>query len=108
MEYKVESFFRGIDFGFEIVEVEVNLRNSVLEGNLGVRFDQLQIEFMVINFKCDEYELYIKQYEENFMVRVEYLEVFVVSMEDDKIKEKFKGRKISVRFKFRVIILKLF
>lgn len=42
------------------------------------------------------------------MVRVEYLEVFVVSMEDDKIKEKFKGRKISVRFKFRVIILKLF
>lgn len=39
MEYKVESFFRGIDFGFEIVEVEVNLRNSVLEGNLGVRFD---------------------------------------------------------------------
>ena len=108
MEYKVESLSRGIDSGFETVEAEANLRNSVLEGNLGARFDQLQTELMTINSKCDEHESHIKQYEENLMARVEHLEAFVVSMEDDKIKEKPKGRKTSARPKSRATTPKPF
>lgn len=101
MEYKVESLSRGVDSGFETVEIEANLRNSVLEGNLGARFDQLQTELMEISSKCDEHERHIKQYEENLMARVGHLEAFVISMEDDKTKEKPKERKLSPRPKSR-------
>ncbi|PFX32604.1 transient receptor potential cation channel subfamily V member 3-like [Stylophora pistillata] len=101
MEYKVESLSRGVESGFETVEIEAKLRNSVLEGNLGARFDQLQTELMEISSKCDEHETHIKQYEENLMARVGHLEAFVISMKDDKTMEKPKERKLSPRPKSR-------
>ena len=89
MEEKVGSLARGIDLGLENLETEAKLRSSALESNFCARFDQLQIEFHKVSSRYDQYEHQITN-------RVEDLEVFIVSSEDDKSKER-KERKPSPR-----------
>lgn len=92
LEEKVGSLATGIDLGLENLETEAKLRSSALESNFCVRFDQLQIEFKAVNLKYD-------QYEQHITARVEELEAFIVSVEEDKSKEEKerKERKSSPR-----------
>lgn len=85
LEEKVGSLATGIDLGLENLETEAKLRSSALESNFCARFDQLQIEFKAVNSKYD-------QYEQHITARVEELEAFIVSVEEDKSKEE-KERK---------------
>lgn len=92
LEEKVGSLATGIDLGLENLETEAKLRSSALESNFCARFDQLQIEFKAVNLKYD-------QYEQHITARVEELEAFIVSVEEDKSKEEKerKERKSSPR-----------
>lgn len=92
LEEKVGSLATGIDLGLENLETEAKLRSSALESNFCARFDQLQIEFKAVNSKYD-------QYEQHITARVEELEAFIVSVEEDKSKEEKerKERKSSPR-----------
>lgn len=99
MEEKVGSLARGVNLGLENLETEAKLRNSALENNFSARFDQLQVELEEISSKYDQHEKNVTQYEQHIMTRVEHLEAFVVSVEDDKSKEKPKERKPSARRK---------
>lgn len=92
LEEKVGSLATGIDLGLENLETEAKLRSSALESNFCARFDQLQIEFKAVNSKYDQYEQHITP-------RVEELEAFIVSVEEDKSKEEKerKERKSSPR-----------
>lgn len=92
LEEKVGSLATGIDLGLENLETEAKLRSSALESYFCARFDQLQIEFKAVNSKYD-------QYEQHITARVEELEAFIVSVEEDKSKEEKerKERKSSPR-----------
>lgn len=93
MEEKVESLARGIDLGLENLETEAKLRSSALESNFCARFDLLQMEFHEVNARYE-------QYEEHITNRVEEIEAFIVSSEEEKNKEdprEKKGRKPSAR-----------
>lgn len=81
LEEKVGSLATGIDLGLENLETEAKLRSSALESNFGARFDELQIEFKEVNSKYD-------QYEQHLTARIEELEAFIVSVEEEKRKEK--------------------
>ena len=80
MEEKVGSLATGIDLGLENLETQAKLRSSALESDFGARFDELQTEFKEINSKYD-------QYEQHITARIEELEAFIVSVEEDKSKE---------------------
>lgn len=80
MEEKVGSLATGIDLGLENLETQAKLRSSALESDFGARFDELQTEFKEINSKYD-------QYEQHITARIEELEAFIVSAEEDKSKE---------------------
>ena len=81
MEEKFESLESALDLRFETLETDAKLRSSVLEGSINTRFDQLEIEFKDVSSRYDKYE-------QDMMARVEDLEAYVVSVEDDKNKEK--------------------
>lgn len=86
LEEKVGSLASGIDLGLDKLETEAKLRNSALESNVCTRFDQLQIEFKEVNSRYD-------QYEQHITTRVEDLEAFIISVEEDKSKEKTEDDK---------------
>jgi len=100
MEEKVGSLATGIDLGLENLETQAKLRSSALESDFGARFDELQTKFKEINSKYD-------QYEQHITARIEELEAFIVSVEEDKSKEEEekqqqkkeekKERKVSAR-----------
>jgi len=81
MEEKFESLESALDLRFETLETDAKLRSSVLEGSINTRFDQLEIEFKDVSSRYDKYE-------QDMMARVEDLEAYVVSVEEDKNKEK--------------------
>jgi len=85
LEEKVGSLATGIDLGLENLETEVKLRSSALESNFGARFDELQIEFKEVDSKYD-------QYEQHLTARIEELEAFIVSVEEDRNEEEQKRK----------------
>ena len=81
---KFRSLESGIDSKIETLETEEKLRNDVLESNMNSRFDQLEMEFKTFSSYCNEYH----QACEEMTLRIDELEAYVVSVEEDKIKEK--------------------
>ena len=96
---KFGSLASGFDLKFETLETEEKLRNSALETNINTRFDQLETEFKNIRSCYDKHE-------EEITARIEHLEAYIVSVEEDKMKEK-KERRPSPRPKstggFRIV-----
>ena len=81
MDEKFGNFVSGIDQKFETLETEAKLRSSVLETSINTRFDQLETEFKDVSSHYDKYQ-------QEITARVEDLEAYVVSVEEDKSKGK--------------------
>ena len=84
VEEMFESLVSGVDGRLETLETKAKLRSNVLESNINTGFDQLDVDFKEI---CSRYD----KYEEVMTARVEDLEVYIVSVEEDK-KEKGEER----------------
>ena len=84
MEEKFGSLVSGVDLRFETLEAMAKIRKSALESNINTWFDQLEIQFKNVTSR-------FVNYEQEMTARVEDLEAYIVSVEEDKAKEKSVG-----------------
>ena len=77
MEEMFESLVSGIDLRFGTLEDKATLRSNILESNINTGFYQLDVDFKEIFCRYEKYE-------EEMTARVEDLEVYIVSVEEDK------------------------
>ena len=99
MEEKFGSLATGVDLKFENLETEANARSSALGSSMSTRFDQLEIEFKDTR---SQYDKYVEEtaarhasYEQEMTARVKDLEAYIVSIEEDRHKEKKERRPSS-------------
>lgn len=113
IEEKFQGLATGVDLKFGTLETESKVRSSALESNLNERFDQMEVKIedagtsyyklvdeirerlSEITERMSEHERFSK-FEQEMTARIEGLESYVVSLEEDKIKGK-RERKPSPR-----------